>query len=200
MQDPMLLVKYGSEKNLFNSPGWEWVVPFVPSKEELLDYVKSFKVATKGDGPMYKFGVRVPKSVKEAFELDKINGNKKWEEAMLLEVGQINKYETFKLVMEDDDMEGYKCIPYHMIFDVKFDGRHKARLVAGGHMTNTPAEDCFSGVVSMEAVRLGFIIARMQGLLVCAGDIGNVFLYATTKEKYYVIAGPDSVENYKERN
>ena len=58
-------------------------------------------------------------------------------------------------------------------------------------MTNTPAEDCFSGVVSMEAVRLGFIIARMQGLLICAGDVGNAFLYATTKEKYYVIAGPE---------
>ena len=43
----------------------------------------------------------------------------------------------------------------------------------------------------MEAVRLGFILARMNGLLVCAGDIGNAFLYAVTKEKYYVIAGPE---------
>ena len=43
----------------------------------------------------------------------------------------------------------------------------------------------------MEAVCLGFILARMNGLLVCTGDIGNAFLYAVTKEKYYVITGPE---------
>jgi hypothetical protein len=56
---------------------------------------------------------------------------------------------------------------------------------------DTQSDECFSGVVSMEAVRLGFIIARMNGLLVCAGYVGNVFLYGTTKEKYYIIAGPE---------
>jgi len=57
--------------------------------------------------------------------------------------------------------------------------------------TNTPAEECFSGVVSIEAVRLGFILARMNGLSVCTGDVGNAFLYGITKEKYYIIAGPE---------
>ena len=70
---------------------------------------------------------------------------------------------------------GYKLIPYHCVYDVKFDGRRKCRLVAGGHRTDPPKEDIFSGVVSMEAVRLGFILARLNGLLVCAGDVGNAF-------------------------
>ena len=43
----------------------------------------------------------------------------------------------------------------------------------------------------MEAVCLGFILARLNGLLVCAGNIGNAFLYGITKEKYYIIAGPE---------
>ena len=30
-----------------------------------------------------------------------------------------------------------------------------------------------------------------EWLLVCAGDIGNAFLYAVMKEKYYVISGPE---------
>ena len=60
--------------------------------------------------------------------------------------------------------EGYKRIPYHIVFDVKFDGRHKARLVAGGNRTEPPKEDIFSGVVSMEAVRLGFILAVLNDL------------------------------------
>ena len=74
---------------------------------------------------------------------------------------------------------------------MKFDGRHKARLVAGGHWTDTPAEECFSGVVLIEAVRLGFILARMNSLSMCTGDVGNAFLYGITKEKYYIIAGPE---------
>jgi Reverse transcriptase (RNA-dependent DNA polymerase) len=90
-------------------------------------------------------------------------------------------------------------IPYHCVFDVKFDGRRKCRLVAGGHRTDPPKEDIFSGVVSMEAVRLGFILARMNGLLVCAGDVGNAFLYGKTKEKVFVIAGEEFGANKGKR-
>jgi hypothetical protein len=56
---------------------------------------------------------------------------------------------------------------------------------------DTPSEECFSGVVSIEAVRLGFIMARMNGLSVCIGDAENAFLYGITKEKYYIIDGPE---------
>jgi hypothetical protein len=65
---------------------------------------------------------------------------------------------------------------------MKFDGRHKARLVAGGHRTTTPSDECFSGVVSIEVVRLGFIMAQMNGLSVCTGDVGNAFLYSLPKK------------------
>lgn len=43
----------------------------------------------------------------------------------------------------------------------------------------------------MEAVRLGFIMAKLNGLLVSAGDVGNVFLYGKTREKVFIIAGPE---------
>src|SRR5687767_14083641 len=41
----------------------------------------------------------------------------------------------------------------------------------------------------METVRICFTIAKMNDLEVCAGDIGNAYLYGKTKEKVYVIAG-----------
>ena len=87
--------------------------------------------------------------------------------------------------------EGFKRIPYHFVFDVKIDGQRKARLVAGGHRTEPPKEDTYSGVVSLEAVRMGFILAELLGLLICAGDVGNAFLYGRTREMVYVIAGPE---------
>ena len=63
-------------------------------------------------------------------------------------------------------------------------------MVAAGNRTpEVPREEVFSGVVSMEAVRLGFILAQLNGLLVCAGDVGNAFLYGKTREKVFIVAG-----------
>jgi hypothetical protein len=38
-------------------------------------------------------------------------------------------------------------------------------------------------------VRLGFLIAELNGLQVCAADIGNAFLYGRTREKVFIKAG-----------
>jgi len=47
---------------------------------------------------------------------------------------------------------GYQKIRVHMIYDVKHDGRHKARLVADGHLTGIPVESVYSGVVSLKSL------------------------------------------------
>jgi hypothetical protein len=82
-------------------------------------------------------------------------------------------------------------IPYHIVFNVKFDLHRKARLVAGGHLTEPPVEDIYSGVVGMESIRMAFLIASINNLDICAADIGNAFLYGTTREKVYIIAGDE---------
>ena len=134
----------------------------------------------------YKFGHRVPKNAREALEIDQEEGNSEWRTSMTLEIDQLNQYKTFIVVPDGEPMpKGYKRIPYSTVFDVKFDGRKKTRVVAGGHRTpEVPKEEIFSGVVSMEAVRLGFIIANLNNLLVCAGDIGNAILNGRTREKF----------------
>ena len=87
--------------------------------------------------------------------------------------------------------EGYTYVPVHLCFDVKFDLRRKARLVAGGNWTSAPDEDAFAGVVSLDAVRTAFFIADLNGLECMAADIGNAYLHGKTKEKIYTIAGPE---------
>ena len=42
----------------------------------------------------------------------------------------------------------------------------------------------------MDTVRMGFQVAAMNNLQVCAADIGNTFLYGKTREKVYIKAGP----------
>jgi hypothetical protein len=67
-----------------------------------------------------------------------------------------------------------------MVFDVKYDLRHKARLVAGGNWIVNDKEDIYSGVVRMDTVRIGVFLGELYGLLCCACDIVNAFLYGKT--------------------
>jgi hypothetical protein len=43
----------------------------------------------------------------------------------------------------------------------------------------------------MEAMRLGFMLGKLNELTACAGDVGNAFLHGTTQELVYIIAGPE---------
>jgi hypothetical protein len=149
------------------------------------------KTALDGNNPKYKFGVQVPRSVTHAYYLDKINGNSEWRDAIATELKQISDYKTFRMLKHSESLAEFQKIPYHVVFDVKFDLRKKARLVAGGNHTEPPKEDIYSGVVDLMSVRLGYQIAKMNGLKVCAADIGNAFLYGKTREKVYIIAGKE---------
>jgi Reverse transcriptase (RNA-dependent DNA polymerase) len=78
------------------------------------------------------------------------------------------------------------------VFDVKHDGRHKARLVADGHLTDIPLDSVYSGVVSLRGFRLVLFLAELSNnLQLWATNIGNAYLEAYTTEKVYIIAGPE---------
>ena len=78
-----------------------------------------------------------------------------------------------------------------MVYCVKHDGRHKSRLVAGGHLTETPIDSVYSSVVPLRGIRLITFIAELNDLEVWCTDIGNAYLESYTKEKVYIIAGPE---------
>ena len=79
-----------------------------------------------------------------------------------------------------DTLVGYQQITTHLIFDVKLgeNFRRKARLVADGHKTSTPASVTYSTVVSRDSVRLCLLIAALNDLDVQSGDIENAYLTA----------------------
>ena len=77
-----------------------------------------------------------------------------------------------------------------MIFNVKMSGLiQKARLVAGGHMTDTPSSITYSSMVSHDSVRVAFLVATLNDLDVMSADIGNAYLNAPNKEKIWTVAG-----------
>ena len=67
----------------------------------------------------------------------------------------------------------------------------KARWVKDGHNTPIPEWSTFAGVVSRESVRIAFTYATLNGLPVCAADIHDAFLQATSSENHFVICGPE---------
>ena len=147
--------------------------------------------------PRHKFGFELPRNndYDHAIELDAKNGNHLWRDAVKLEMEQQHDYNTH----EDKGFQvkpppGHKKIKFHFAFDVKYDRKHKARLVADGNLTEVPLTSVYSGVVSLRGIRLVLFLAELNGLESWTTGIGNACLEALTKEKVYVIAGRGSGE------
>ena len=66
---------------------------------------------------------------------------------------------------------------------------HKARFVAGGHLTNPLTSMTYASVVSRESVRIDFLLAALNNLEIVVGDIGNTYLNAMTTENICYRAG-----------
>jgi hypothetical protein len=107
------------------------------------------------NAPRYKFGYCIPRNYDEAMQFDLKNGNTLWREATDLEMSQLAEYDTFRDLGHKDTAPpptGYKKIHTHLIYDCKHDGRHKAWMVANGHLMDIPLESMYSGVVSLRGL------------------------------------------------
>ena len=192
--DPVTCAFYGKENNLLDQPGWKRFKKIAKRDKMFTRMINQAKLRSFNTSTKYKYGFEVPRNYKHALLLDEKNGNNLWKDAVALELQQINEYQTF----EDKGHHtktvppnGYKKIRVHFVFDVKHDGRHKARLVADGHLTDIPLDSVYSGVVSIKGFRLVIFLAELNKLGLWATDIGNAYLEAYTSEKVYIVAGPE---------
>ena len=95
-------------------------------------------------GPVFKFGMHVPRAWRDTWWLQDISGHTKWTNAENLEMSQLMEYETFNnLGKHAEPPPGYEKIKVHFVYDVKHDLRYKARFVTDGHLTNPTVEQTF---------------------------------------------------------
>jgi Reverse transcriptase (RNA-dependent DNA polymerase) len=78
-----------------------------------------------------------------------------------------------------------------MIYDVKHDGQHCGRLVAGGHLTHIPFDNPYSGVVSLRGLKIIIFLAELNGLTLLGADVSSDYIEDTTQEKVYFTAGDE---------
>ena len=190
--DPVTLALYGEQHGLLDTHGWKTLKRWVKNKKQTLRYVNQAKLRSFRTSPVYKYGFQVPRNHAEAVRIDTENGNTKWQDAEAMELAQIDEYETFDDRGETrTPPEGYKKIRVHMVYDIKHDGRHKARLVADGQLTEVPLDSVYSSVVSLRAIRMVTFLAELNDLDLWGTDVGNAYLESYTKEKLYIIAGDE---------
>ena len=79
----------------------------------------------------------------------------------------------------------------HIVFDVKYDGRKRVRMVAGGHLTEPSNDVAYCGIALLKTIRAVLFIGVLNGLVMCAYDIRSAYLEAFTRKKLYIIAGPE---------
>ena len=203
--DRYMVAEYAQEHGLLDE--WEGLYPRFKLKraasqsDRLMRFQAQVqRIKNNRAQVVYQYGHQVPRSHADAMRLDNINGNDKWAASERLEANQLLEYEAFidlghhstgKKHITRLHEEGYKKISLHLVYAVKHDERYKSRIVAGGHLTGTPTESVYSGVVSLRGVRLVIFLAELNGLKVWQTDVGNAYLEAKTKEKVYVIAGPE---------
>ena len=127
--------------------------------------------------PKYTYGVQVPRNYNHVKILNKKNKNTKWQDSTSLEMKQLDEYNTFNdLGKNEISPSGYNKIKVHLIYDIKYDTRHKAGCVADGHLEEIR-------VVSLRELRMVIFLAEINQLNTCATYIGNAYLEGIGSEK-----------------
>jgi transposase InsO family protein len=190
--DPVACAIYARDNNLLELDGWKRFKSIARRQKKLLRMVNQAKLRSFRTAPKYMYGFEIPKDYNDALRLDRLHGNTKWQDCTKLEMDQLAEYNVFVDIGKGAPIpKGYQKIRVHLVYACKHDGRHKARLVADGHLTDVPVDSVYSGVVSIRGLKLMIFLAELNDLDLWATDIGNAYLEAYTTEKVAIIAGPE---------
>ena len=185
--NPVEVAEYAVANRIETEPAFSWWVPYTLKQRYRIIAAVNKRYLKR----THKYGIEVPKTIQEALEIDRCTGTTFWRDAIQLEMTNVDvAFEDL-----DDDAKlppGYQLMKCHLVFDIKMGSlKRKARLVAGGHMTEDPVVNTYASVVSRESVRIGLLIAALNGLEILSADIQNAYLCSPCHEKIYTVLGPE---------
>lgn len=109
----------------------------------------------------------------------------RWHAAMLEELLALKKHNVYTLC---DLPPGRKAIKTRWVFDIKTDGRYRARLVAKGfsQIEGLDYDEIFSPVVRFETVRTILALSALEGWTIELLDVKTAFLYGELDKEIYM--------------
>jgi hypothetical protein len=115
LNNPIHIISFARNNNLLDKIPFCQLTQYCRSNTAV-DMAMILKVSTSPAGIKYKFGIQVPKEIKNEIDLDNKNGNQLCQEAIKTELKQCTDYQTFIVLDSGEDIPtGYQKIPYHMI-------------------------------------------------------------------------------------
>ena len=140
---------------------------------------------------MHKFDIQLPKSIKEALEIDRASYTDFWWKAINKEMSKVkvawtvHDAHTPQQVHKGTAPEfvGFQEIGCHIVFNIKMDFTWKAQFVAGGHTTEAPALMAYSSVVSHNSIHLASFIVDLNDIDIMSMDLENTFIHTPCHEK-----------------
>ena len=184
--NPVEVAEYATAAKIANQAAFAWWVPYTLRKRERI--ISAIKARTRKI--THKFGIAIPRDVAHAHQLDKINGNTYWADALSREMTNVGQ--AFEILDNQSSAPpGWSKVSGHLIFDVKMSLERKARWVLDGHLTDDVSYSTYAGVVSRESIRIALTYAALNNLDVWSADIKNAYIQAPSSRKDYVVCGPE---------
>ena len=170
--DPVTCATYAKENDLLHIDSWKRFRNLAKRDKALTRSFMQSKIRKARRANKYMFQYLIPRSYKEALEFEKENNNTKWNDATRDEMDCIKEQQVFtkhqNAKWDSNHRKILNAPPNHqkirvnIIFAVKHNGRHKARLVADGSLTPEPVENIYSGVLSLRHLRLVIFLEELN--------------------------------------
>ncbi|KAG7345432.1 hypothetical protein IV203_032963 [Nitzschia inconspicua] len=109
--NPVEVAEYAVAHNLTEELAFSWWVPYTLKKRDAIVLAVNNRYWKRTQ----KYGIRIPKTVKEAFEIDHENGDNRWAESIQKEMNAVRV--AFRILGEDQKVPpGYQYMKCHLVF------------------------------------------------------------------------------------
>ena len=174
-----------------------WVVTDSSPIDELENIQKDREVSAEERAERIKVVVNylkenVPETFDDAWNHPDVKQKERWRSAIMKEKRDFQKNEVMKKIKRQEMPADRRCVKCKWVFDVKRDGRFRARLVACGY-TQIPGVDftsTYAPVINDITWRILIILKIVRKLDARIIDVETAFLLGELDEEIYMEVPP----------